>query len=156
MHETHAAAFHAVRLAAIVLIALCLVPAGAHLFEMPHKISMPAGEYMIVQKIYAGWALFGVAILAAILAAIAHTWMVRGTRRAFPASLAALVCLLVTQAIFWTYTYPMNVASRNWTVVPEGFEAARTQWEYSHAVSAVLTFTALVLITWSALRQSSA
>jgi len=32
----------------------------------------------------------------------------------------------------------MNVASNNWTVTPADFEAARRQWEYSHAVSAVL------------------
>jgi hypothetical protein len=43
----------------------------------------------------------------------------------------------------------MNVESNNWTVTPADFEAARRQWEYSHAVSAVLTFIALVAITTS-------
>jgi len=43
----------------------------------------------------------------------------------------------------------MNVASDNWTVAPEDFEAARRQWEYSHAVNAVLTFMALIAITIS-------
>jgi len=49
------------------------------------------------------------------------------------------------------FTYPMNVASRNWTVMPENFAAARRQWEYSHAVNAVLTLVALVTITLSML-----
>ena len=75
--------------------------------------------------------------------------MVRSDRTAFFFSLAAFLCLAATQGIFWTFTYPMNVASNNWTVTPADFEAARRQWEYSHAVNAVLTFVALVTIAAS-------
>ena len=53
--------------------------------------------------------------------------------------------------IFWAFTYPMNVASNNWTVTPENFEVARRQWEYSHAVNAVITFIAFVAIISSVL-----
>jgi len=45
----------------------------------------------------------------------------------------------------------MNVATNNWTITPQDFEAVRRQWEYSHAVNAVLTFVALVAITFSTL-----
>ena len=34
--------------------------------------------------------------------------------------------------------------------MPDNFEAARRQWEYSHAVNAVLTFAALCAVTLSA------
>src|SRR5262249_48661511 len=64
----------------------------------------------------------------------------RAKRTAFLLSLTALLCLGATQVIFWTFTYPMNAATNNWTVIPQDFEAARLQWEYSHAVNAVLTF----------------
>jgi hypothetical protein len=77
--------------------------------------------------------------------------MVRAERTAFLLSLAALLCLSATQLIFWTFTYPMNVATNNWTITPQDFEAGRRQWEYSHAVNAVLTFVALVTITLSTL-----
>jgi len=43
------------------------------------------------------------------------------------------------------------VATDNWTVLPETFEAARRQWEYSHAVNAVLTFVAFVSVVLSVL-----
>ncbi|HKD73962.1 MAG TPA: hypothetical protein VKB76_00650, partial [Ktedonobacterales bacterium] len=56
--------------------------------------------------------------------------------------------------IFWAFTYSMNVASNNWTVTPENFEVARRQWEYSHAVNAVITFVAFVALTISALAPS--
>jgi hypothetical protein len=66
-------------------------------------------------------------------------------------SLSAALCLAATQVIFWMFTYPINVATDNWTVLPEAFEAARRQWEYSHAVNAVLTFVAFVSVILSVL-----
>jgi hypothetical protein len=140
-----------IRLLAVVSIGLCLVPAGAHLFELPNKIGLPPDQYMTVQGIYAGWALFGIVIAAALVLTLAHTVTVRAEPLAFRLSLTAFVCLAITQAIFWTFTFPMNAASGNWTAMPADFEAARRQWEYSHAVNAVLTFAAFVAITLSAL-----
>jgi len=136
-------------LIAIVSVAMCLVPGGAHFFELANKLSMSQPEYMTVQKIYAGWSLFGIAFIAALLITLMHTFMVRRDRTAFFLSLAAFLCLAATQGIFWRFTYPMNVASNNWTATPAAFEAARRQWEYSHAVNAVLTFVALIAITAS-------
>lgn len=132
---------------AIVFVGICLVPAGAHLFELLNKIGLPPPEYMIVQRIYAGWFLFGIPIVAALLLTALYTIMVRSNRAALMLSLSALFFLAATQAIFWTFTYPMNVATNNWTVMPVDFQTARRQWEYSHAVNAVLTFAAFAAIT---------
>ena len=142
--------FESVRLLAVISVAICLIPAGAHFFELVNKMSLSTAEYITTQKIYAGWSFFGVAIIAAIVFTLTHTLMVRAKRTAFLLSLTALLCLGATQVIFWTFTYPMNAATNNWTVIPQDFEAARLQWEYSHAVNAVLTFVALVTITLSA------
>jgi hypothetical protein len=138
-------------LLAVVSVAMCLVPVGAHFFELANKMALSPSEYMTVQKIYAGWSSFGVAIVAALLLTLVHTFMVRRDRTAFLLSLVAFLCLAVAQVVFWTFTYPMNVASNQWTVAPADFEAARRQWEYSHAVNAVLTFAALVAVTSSTL-----
>jgi hypothetical protein len=142
--------FESARLLAVISVAVCLIPAGAHFFELANKMSLSTADYMTTQKIYAGWSFFGVAIAAAIIFTLTHTVMVRA-ERAFFLSLTALLCLGATQVIFWTFTYPMNVATNNWTINPQDFEAARRQWEYSHAVNAVLTFVALVTITLSTL-----
>ena len=142
--------FESVRLLAVISVVLCLIPAGAHFFELANKMSLSTAEYMTTQKIYSGWSFFGVAIIAAIIFTLTHTLMVRAKRTAFLLSLTALLCLGATQVIFWTFTYPMNAATNNWTVIPQDFEAARLQWEYSHALNAVLTFVALVTITLSA------
>src|SRR5215475_380651 len=118
-------------LLAVVSVAIYLVPGGAHFFELANKMAMSPSEYMTVQKIYAGWSSFGVAIVTALLLTLLHTFMVRRDRAAFLLSLVAFLCLAATQGIFWTFTYPMNVASNQWTVAPADFEAVRRQWEYS-------------------------
>jgi hypothetical protein len=116
-----------VRLVTIVMVALCLVPAGAHFFELAVKMSPAA--YMTVQKIYTGWSFFGIPIITALLLTLVHTFMVRNDRPVFKLSLTAALCLAATQVIFWMFTHPINVASNNWTVTPEAFEVARRQWD---------------------------
>ena len=51
---------------AVLLTAVALAPAGAHLFELPNKIDLPRDAYLTVQGIYAGWALFGIVDMAAL------------------------------------------------------------------------------------------
>jgi hypothetical protein len=130
----------------VTTVGICLIPGGAHLFELPNKIVLPPAEYMTVQRIYAGWSFFGIPIIAALLLTAVHIATVRAGRGRFLLSLSAFICLAATQAIFWTFTYPINVATHNWTVMPVDFERARQQWEYSHAVSGALNFTAFVAI----------
>jgi len=139
------------RLFTIVMVALCLVPAGAHFFELINKMSLSPVTYMTVQKIYAGWAYFGISIITALLLTSIHAFTMRNDRVAFLMSVTAFLCLAATQVIFWMFTYPINAATNNWTIAPEAFEAARQQWEYSHAVNAVLTFVAFVAIILSVL-----
>jgi amino acid transporter len=145
-----------VQFLAIIATALYLVPTGAHLFELPHKMALSPADYMTVQQIYAGWQLFGVAVGVALVAALANAIRVRTDRRALAWSLGAFLALAATQGAFWAFTYPVNIATQFWTVFPEQFEAARRQWEYSHAASAVLTFAALIAIVFSSLEWPAA
>jgi hypothetical protein len=92
----------------VVSVALCLVPAGAHFFELTNKMSLSMAEYMTVQKIYAGRPLFGIAIVAALLLVLTHTFIIRADRTAYLLSLTAFLCIAATQVIFWMFTYPMN------------------------------------------------
>ncbi len=51
-----------------------------------------------------------------------------------------------TQVLFWTFTFPANQLTENWTLVPDNWAALREQWEYSHAASALLNLVALVAL----------
>jgi hypothetical protein len=136
---------------AIVLTALALVPAGAHLFELPNKIGLPQDAYFIVQSIYRGWALFGIVLFGALAANLALTLLVRHRRGAFWLALLAFLLVAATLAVFFTWTYPANQATANWTEVPANWQELRLQWEYAHATNAVLTFVALCAVTLSTL-----
>jgi hypothetical protein len=138
---------------AIVLTALALVPAGAHLFELPNKIGLAEDAYFVVQNIYRGWALFGIVLFGALAANLALAIMVRRQRAPFRLAFAAFLLVAATLVIFFTWTYPANQATSNWTVVPANWQELRTQWEYAHATNAVLTFMALCAVTWSVLLE---
>jgi hypothetical protein len=126
-----------------VLTALALAPGGTHFFELPNKIGLAEEQYFIVQAIYRGWALFGIVIFAAIGANLALALMLWRKDKPFWLSLAAALILAGTLAVFFSWTYPANQDTNNWTVVTGDWEALRMQWELSHAANAVLTFIAL-------------
>jgi hypothetical protein len=128
----------------VMLLALALVPVGAHLLALPNKIDLPQDQYFVVQAIYLGWALpSGVVLIGAIVTSLALTVLQRGQGPAFWLSLVAFVAIAATLVVFFTWTQPANAATVNWTVAPADWNTLRTQWEYSHAVNAVLTFVAL-------------
>jgi hypothetical protein len=136
---------------AIVLTALALVPAGAHLAELPNKIGLSQEEYFVVQSIYRGWALFGIALFGALGANLILAILVRRQRAPFRLAFVAFLLVAATLVIFFIWTYPANQATSNWTVVPANWQQLRTTWEYAHATNAVLTFLALCAVTWSVL-----
>jgi hypothetical protein len=133
-----------------VLTALALVPAGAHFFELPNKIGLDQQTYFTVQAIYRGWALFGFALFGALFANLALTLLLAFRRRAYVLPLLAFLLVAATFVIFFTWTYPANQATSNWTLPTPNWTRLRMHWEYAHAVNAVLTFIALCLLTWSA------
>ena len=59
--------------------------------------------------------------------------------------------VLVTQVIFWMFTFPVNQQTRNWTTLPLNWEALRERWEYSHATAAVFDLIAFVAVVLAVL-----
>lgn len=139
------------RALAILFCGLALVPSGAHALELVNKLEMPAGDYMVAQRSYRGWAFAGIFVVAALLFTGGLSLALRGEAPSFRPALFAFLCLVATQLVFWLFTYPMNVRTHNWTSVPKDFEAARRQWEYSHATSAVLNLLAFVGVILAAM-----
>ncbi len=130
--------------ACALLLAIILIPAGAHVFALPNKIGLPAEAYMTVQRIYDGWALFGIPIVLALVALLIQTILLRRQRAACLLSALSLVLVAASQVVFWTYTFPMNEVTAQWRVLPVDLEPVRLQWEYSHAAGAALVFLAYI------------
>jgi hypothetical protein len=140
-----------VRFLAVILTALALVPAGAHLFELPNKIGLSQEQYFIVQGIYRGWALFGFVLLGAIGANLVHAILIRDEPHAFRLALLAFLLMVGSLAIYFIWTYPANQATSSWTVAPANWVSLSKQWEFSHAANGVTTFLALCAVTASLL-----
>lgn len=134
----------------IVLVALALVPVGAHLLARPNKIDLPQYQYFVTQAVYLGWGLpTGIVLISAIAASLVLTIVERGQGTTFWLALTTFVLMAATLVIYSIWTQPANSATSNWTVVPSNWRELRTQWEYSHTVNAVLTCVALCAATSS-------
>ena len=66
-------------------------------------------------------------------------------------ALLAFSCIALMLAVFFVWTYPANQATSNWTTVPANWEELRRQWEYSHAVNALLTLAGFCCVAISVL-----
>lgn len=148
-------ALKAGQLFAVLLTALALVPAGAHLFELPNKIGLPRDAYFAAQGLYRGWALFGLVWFGALAANSALAFALWRRRRAAAARLALAAASLValSLAVFFAWTQPANLATENWTRAPADWEALRSRWERSHAANAGLLFLALCSVVLSVLDE---
>jgi hypothetical protein len=119
--------------------------------ELPNKIGLSRDDYLIVQHTYRGWAWLGFVVAGALLSTLVLMLMVRNRPKLFALTAIAFVCILGTQIVFWTFTFPANQQTNNWTVLPENWTALRAQWEYSHAASAVLNLIAFISLVCSVL-----
>jgi len=128
----------------ILCTAIAMAAGCAHLLELPAKMKLSRENYINVQQIYRGWALLGIAVLAALAFATALSAILRDAEMPFWFALVATVCIALSLVVFFVFTFPVNKATQNWTVLPERWEKLRKQWEYSHAAGALLYFTALV------------
>ena len=86
---------------------------------------------------------------------LVHAILSRDEPPAFWFALLASLMMVASLAIFSIWTYPANQATTNWTVAPANWASLRTQWEYSHAVNAVVMFVALACVVVAVLRQPS-
>ena len=136
MHRARAAAYDVAFFIALLSTGLALGGALAHLFELPNKINLPREEYFVVQKAYRGWWQLAYLLAFQLVSMLAVIVMSRRQPRVFwPALLA-------------------NVATENWTKVPEDWEALRWRWEYSHAAGAVCQILAMCALILAVLARA--
>lgn len=133
------------RMIALVLTVFALIPSAAHLFESPAKIALDESAYFAAQRLYSGWAYFGLPIVGA---AAANFLLSHRERAADAASarwaLASGVLVLLSLAVFFVFVLPANQATHNWTAPTEDWSSLRIRWEYGHAAGAILMFCAFL------------
>lgn len=133
---------------ALLATALALGGALAHALELPNKIGMSRAEYFVVQSIYRGWNRLGYLLAVELVGMLAVVILYRRERRVMWSALVAVGGVIAAQVVFWTLTFPANIATSNWTVQITNWETLRRQWEYSHLAGAVcqtLAMAALII-----------
>lgn len=142
---------HSLALAtALLSTAVALGAALAHLFELPNKISLARDDYFVVQGIYRGWSLLGIVLLIQLISIVAVIVLALD-RDVRTFGCVALICLIAAQVLFWTFTYPANVATDNWTKIPANWQFLRANWEYSHAAGAICQLAGMTALIMAAL-----
>jgi hypothetical protein len=139
----------------LIFAALALGPALAHLLELPNKIGLSREDYRTVQQIYRGWALLGFVVFGALFSTLGLVFALKGRPRARRYAVLALACIVGAQVIFWTFTYPANAATSNWTVLPAEWADLRMRWELSHAAGALLNVGAMAFLISSVLARDA-
>jgi hypothetical protein len=140
-----------VRFFSLVFVGLTLAPGLAHVLQMPHKMDLSGEAYLRVQQLYAGWAWLGLVVMGALVSTFLLTVLVRARLRQFALACIALGSVFVTQVIFWTFTFPVNQQTHNWTMLPVNWMTLRERWEYSHATAAVFDLIAFIAVVLAVL-----
>ncbi|SPC05220.1 conserved membrane hypothetical protein [Cupriavidus oxalaticus] len=145
------------RFLVIMLTALSMSAAVAHLLEMPAKLNYDGALWLkLLQTLYPTFGkVSGVCEIGAVIACLALVAVVRKRRRAFRWTLLAASCLAATHAIFWIWVAPVNTAlvPLSPETLPANWERWRDQWEFAHAARAILQIVALAALVVSVLTE---
>ncbi len=139
----------------MLFTAITLSALMAHLLELRVKINLSKEKYQTVQEIYSGWQWLGIFEIGAILLTLIWVIIDRKAQNIYPLLLVALVCFLVSIVIFFTFTFPANQATNNWTSLAGNWEELRMTWEYSHAIRALLSLTGFSILVVALLKKDA-
>jgi hypothetical protein len=145
----HTRGYDALFFLAIMATLFALAPGMAHVLEMPRKLMLAGDDYFTVQQIYAGWSLFAIVVVLQLAALVLLAWRSSREYYVFRPVLVALLLMAAAQILFWSFTFPANSATSNWTVMPQDWASLRLQWEYSHAGGALCQLLALCCLVWA-------
>jgi len=146
----------AARFVTIMLTALSMGAAFAHLLELPAKIGFDGALWLtLLQRLYpAGFGTVGAFCeVAAVVMSVVVTVLLRRHTRAFRWMLAGALGMVATHAIFWIWVAPVNAALLPLTAerLPADWTRLRDQWEWAHASRAILQILALAAMVTSVL-----
>lgn len=145
------------RFITLILAALSMGMAWAHVLELGPKMALAADEYILVQRIYQAFGSLGALIEpGAILAAAILVVLVRGRRPAFALSLVGAALLALAFVVWIAFVQPANAELATWeaTGAPGDWIRIRDQWEYAHAARFVLQLGGFSLLLASLLAET--
>jgi hypothetical protein len=146
------------RFVTMMLAALSMGMAFGHLLELPAKLAYPGPVWLMLQQtLYGNFQLLGLALeSAAVACAVVLTFLVRRRNPALRWTVFGTACLAGAHAAWWIGVAPVNteIALHTPQALPPDWAMLRMQWEYTHALRAVLQLAALAALLSSVLAET--
>lgn len=145
------------RFITIMLTSLSLSLSMAHLLALPQRMKFDQQLWVEVTVFENVYRLFGsvgaVFEIGAILAAIVLAFLVRKRRSAFYWTLGGALLLVLAFVSWILFVAPMNTEFAQWLTnpIPADWTRYRNQWEYAHAINAIIKIFGLSLLVLSVL-----
>lgn len=135
------------RLLAFVLAGAALIRPMMDLAALPSVITLPKDDYAAVQYANQSWAWFQFIQLASFISIVGLFFVEREHNRVIWPIRGAFIAQLLIIILYVFFTLPININTYNWTFFPDSNWAwLRTQWEYAHAVSAIIGGISFILV----------
>jgi hypothetical protein len=135
------------RLLAFVLAGLALIRPMMDLAAVPSVISLAKDDYAAVQYANKSWAWLGLIRLASFFSIVGLLFFEREHNRVMWPIRGAFIAQLVIIVLYVAFTLPINITTSHWTFFPDRDWAwLRIEWEYAHALSAIIGGISFVLL----------
>lgn len=147
------------RFLTIIAVSLSMAMAFCHLLQLPPRMSYDGAQWVATQSLYQLFGTVGAFIeVSALLLATVLSLAVCRRRPAFQWTVFGTACLLVAHAAWWVFVAPVNAEISTWTLdaIPADWTWWRSQWEYTHAVRAILEIFGLSALVLSVLVETPA
>jgi hypothetical protein len=144
------------RFVSLLLGALNLGLAWAHLIEMGPKRAMSGSQWLATQQIYRDFGKVSrITFPGALLSELVTLVLTRGRRDSVRLTAVSTVCTAATVAIWARFNEPVNREIVNWQAddLPIDWRQRRDQWEFAHAASALLHGVSLAALFGAALND---
>jgi hypothetical protein len=145
------------RLLTLLLVAMSMALSFCHLMEMSVRVSWEPTLWMQTTNFGGLYYLFGsvgaVIDVSAIIAAVTLCFLARRRFPSFYFTIVGAALMAIGLAVWFTFVAPMSAIMATWTPnpVPTEFISIRNQWEYSHAIIALIKIGGLSALLISVL-----
>ncbi len=126
-----------------------LIPLSAlvcNVIELPARFNLSKDNYLSIQSFTSEFSWLIVFEFAAMFMTIVLIVAEKKKRQPFRLLLMALICFVISIAIFFIFNLPADIATNGWLNLPPDWFPVRDQWEYANAVRAIFSFTGFTFI----------
>jgi uncharacterized membrane protein len=148
------------RFITLMLASFSLSLSMTHLLELPQRMQFDQQLWVRVTVVENVYKLFGsvgaVFEVTAILTAIVLAFLVRKHGSTFYWTLGGAILLVLAFVSWIVFVLPMNAEFAQWGTnpIPADWTRYRDQWEYAHAVNALIKIVGLSLLVISVLVET--